>query len=246
MECATTLNDPFRCPTKWELWRQTLDLLPPGRAWQNHEEVAEFAGNVVADLGDYELGGPIGMGAEENVQQLTRLQQYWAGYAEVSAFLHQRACALLEEFFCATTQEQRDEWAIDYGFPDPCEPWLSLCEKVAAQGGATCAYLVQIAAASGWVIDCADCGGVGADSRAGRMIAGADCNSPCGCPVNTIFIRVYLDQSPSYKGRFFAGQAGLMRAGCDTGCGPNIDGLLCLLERFKPAHVKAIYEPLGG
>lgn len=246
MTCETIDRQAFFCPTKWQIWRQVLALLPRGRAWQTHETNTErIVASESSQLGLYELGST-GLGTEPVVERLTVMQQYWAAFAEVLEYLHRRACALIEEFFCSTARELLPEWHVEYGHPDPCEPWRTLCDKVRATGGATCAYLAGLAASSGWVIACSDCSGVGGGARAGRMVAGADCNSPCACPANTIFIRVYLNESPSYSGRYLAPQAGLMRAGCDTACGPNIDALICLIERFKPAHVKAIYEPIGG
>lgn len=239
MDCQIPINDPFRCPTKWELWRQILDLLPPGRAWQNHEEIGEYAGTEAAQIGTYELGGDVGMGAELNVQQLTGMQQYWAAYAEVSEYFHQRACALLEEYFCATANEQRAEWGIDYGFPDQCEPWDTLCAKVAAQGGATCEYLAQLASRNGWTVECHDC----KQSR----IAVADCTvadcTPldCECEAAVIRIRIITALSPAFvQPTPFNADAAV--ADCTAPCIATPDQVRCLIERWKPAHVAAIYE----
>ena len=45
----------------------------------------------------------------------------------------------------------------EYGLNDECDPYgHNLCVKVAAEGGANCEYFVEIAALSGWVIDCHD------------------------------------------------------------------------------------------
>lgn len=239
MECPAPLNDPFRCPRKWELWRQILDLLPPGRAWQNHEEIEEVIGTVTAEYGSYELGGGVGLGAEANVPQLTELQQYWAAFAELSEYFHQRACALLEEFFCTTTDEQRAEWGIDYGFPDECEPWDSLCAKVRAQGGATCAYLAEIASRNGWTVECHDC------TQSRMAVADclvADCTPlDCECEAAVIRIRIITELSPAWT-RPTPFNADALVADCTAPCPPTPDQVRCLIEKYKPAHVKAIYE----
>lgn len=241
MECSATSRDPFRCPTKWELWRQIIDLLPPGRAWQRHEDIAD----VIFNSPDSQVGpfqsdvSPVGV--EPIVQNLTRMQQYWAAFAAVGEWAHQRACALLEEFFCATTVEQRPEWWIDYGFPDPCDPWHTLCDKVRALGGSTCDYLQAISLERGWVVECGDCE---PRRRAVAGCASAGCAKTCGCAANVIWITVHLNQSPAWVApRIKVAKAGAAQAGTSVAapCPPEAAPLQCLIERFKPAHVKAIY-----
>lgn len=240
-ECWLGAADTFRCPTKWDLWRQAMALLPRGRAWQTHEDstIDRVETGHNAQVGTFEVGAT-GIGAEPVIETLTVLEQYWAAHAEVLDYLHRRACALLEEFFCATTVEQRAEWGIDYGFPDPCEPWDDLCHKVAAQGGATCAYIAGVAARRGWSVTCVDCVPIE------RLTAGnarAGCARPCGCPPFTLIVRVSLADSPSYTAPvFLRAKAGRARAGKTPMCGPAVTGLLCLIERIKPAHIRAIYE----
>lgn len=236
LACAIS-GDTFRCPTKWELWRQTMASLPSGRAWQSHDVgVERFETGHNSQVGTFEAD-VTGLGAEPVIEGLTGLEQYWAAHAEVLEYLHQRACALLEEFFCATTVEQRGEWGIDYGFPDPCEPWDSLCEKVAAQGGATCAYLAEIAAARGWALRCLECG----DPEADCLIA--DCGVDlCECQNGVIVVEVDTALSPAADQDWVPMQADLMTADCHSPCPPSPDELICLIERIKPAHVRAIYH----
>ena len=236
---CTTRSDEFFCPTKWQLWEQLLALLPRGRAWQTHEAVAEqWVPPESSQVGTFEVG-ETGLGGEPDLSRLTVMQQYWAAFAEVLECLHTRACALLEEFFCATTTELRREWGVDYGYPNDCEPWETLCEKVAAQGGARCDYFVELAARRGWSIECNECGP--SHNRAGCARTG--CARTCTCPPNVIWITVRLSESPAYtapaKPRAKAGRA---RAGCARLCDPDVTSLICLIERFKPAHVKAHYE----
>jgi uncharacterized protein YmfQ (DUF2313 family) len=241
ISCQSAHNDPYRCPSKYELWRQVLALLPRGRAWQNKEDSADVLySGVNSQVGTFELG-LTGIGTEPSYERLTGLQRYWLSYAEVLEYLHQRACALVAEFFCSTIAELRNEWQVEYGYPDPCDPWQSLCEKVTAQGGATCAYLSGLAASRGWALSCSDCDpNVGA--HAGCAHAG--CARTCGCIQNVIFVTVDLANSQSYTAPpSRSAYAGSARAGSaiSSHCPPGAEPLQCLIERFKPAHVKAIY-----
>jgi uncharacterized protein YmfQ (DUF2313 family) len=237
MSCETVTDDPFRCPTKWELWRQILALLPRGRAWQTHTvEHESIISTEPSQVGVFQIGHT-GLGSEPSTERLTVLQQYWAAYAEVLEYLHQRACALLEEFFCSTASETRAEWGTEYGFPDACEPWNNLCDKVRATGGSSCAYLASLAARIGYVIECTDCASDGADAGC----AEAGLSSPCVCTPNRIVIRIDTSKSPSFQAAT-PFEAGAAVAGCTPPCPVPPEAVVCLIERFKPAHVRAIYE----
>jgi len=190
-----------------------------------------------AQVGTFEVGAS-GVGTDPELKRLTVLQQYWAAFAEVLEYLHQRACALLDEMFCATTTELRQEWGIDYGYPDPCEPWDALCEKVRAQGGATCAYLAELAARLGYTIECLDyCPNDGAAADC----AIADCTPVAHqCVPNRIVIRILSAESPAMVNPpIYAADAAV--ADCTPPCSTP-DQVICLIERFKPAHVLATYE----
>ena len=50
----------------------------------------------------------------------------------------------------APMSETRDVWEAEYGYPDACEAYENLCEKVTAVGGANCAYFADVAARRGW------------------------------------------------------------------------------------------------
>lgn len=120
-----------------------LGLLPPGPAWDG----AKVAGTV------------------QNT--------YWRAYSNVLAYLYGRMCDFVDEFFCATVKESRDQWVAEYGLDDPCDPYgYNLCVKVAAEGGATCEYFVGIAAQAGWAISCYD------NSKDAEPVAGC---FQCGC-----------------------------------------------------------------
>lgn len=236
MITCTTSSNPFFCPNKWQLWQQVLALLPRGRAWQSHEDSIEvFAAAESSQAGLYEIGST-GLGTEPIVERLSVLQRYWLAYAELLEYLHQRACALIEEFYCETARETIDDWALDYGFPDTCEPYSVLCDKVRAQGGATCSYLSGLAARLGYVIECRD----GSSTSAANCMV-ADCSPICAVEPNTIFIRIITGQSPAAAvPTNFA--ADCLVADCTPPCQVVPSAVSCLIERYKPAHVKAIYE----
>lgn len=238
-------GDVFKCPTKWELWRQILSLLPHGRAWQTHEDGVERFYGENSQVESFEVGDTP-LGAEPVVERLTGMQLFWAAFAEVLEFLHQRACALIEEFFCSTIDETREEWWHEFGYPDPCDPWHTLCDKVRATGGSTCAYLASIAADRGWDLTCAECDGThGVTADCVR----ADCGKTCDCLPNIIWVTIRLDRSEAFvKPKFQAARADCTVADAAIAgpCPPGTAPLQCLIERYKPAHVKAIYQYVGG
>lgn len=230
-ECGQ-IHDPFFCPTKWQLFEQLSALLRPGRATQTHRDTLE----IDADVGTaWPPDNPWGA-------TLTVMQQYWAAFAEVLEYLHARACALIPEFFCSTVAETRAEWNAEYAFPDPCEAYDDLCEKVNAIGGVTCAYFVALAAKRGWAVRCRDCAEI--PDYASADSASADCSAAyCddGCGANVILIDIDLASSPAYAAPLLSAAADCAAADCSDLCDPDVEALKCLIERVKPAHVRAIY-----
>lgn len=237
LTCLSPTLDRFRCPTKWEIWNQVLALLPRGRAWQTHEDLHEVYGvEPTSQVGTFEVGSTP-LGADPDVERLSVMGRYWAAFAEVSEYLHQRACKLIEEFFCRTTDELLAEWHVDYGYPDPCEHYGTLCAKVTALGGQTCAYIASVAALRGWAVACVECAGPQAECLM------ADCDQLCECINGVITITIDLDSSPAYADDgYLSMHADMMQADCHEACPPVPDEIKCLIERIKPAHVRAIYE----
>lgn len=240
--CGGIAADPFHCPTKYELWRSLLALLPRGRAWQTAQDVSD----VIYSPGNSQVGtfetGITGLGKEPSFERLTVLQQFWLAFAEVLEYLHSRACALIPEMFCSTVSELRAEWWTEYGFPDDCDPWNNLCAKVTAVGGSNCSYLTSLAASRGWSLTCSDCDPSHVGMRAGCSHAGS--GRPCGCTGNVVYLLIDLANSPSYAAPAVkSAHAGSARAGSGIAseCPPGAEQLQCLIERFKPAHVKAVY-----
>jgi len=242
--CPADLDDPFKCHTKDEYLQQLMALLPRGRAWQSHEDgivksLERYPG-INAECGEAECG-EAECGQPALVIDRTVMAAYWAAYAEVLEYMARRACDLLDEFYCDTAHETLVDWGADYGFPDPCEPWNDLCEKVAARGGATCEYLVWAAARRGWVIECRDCQYGPSAAMAGCSQAGNAQLCAPACDPYTLTITIKTADSPAYTTRSYPPLAGRASAGCTTLCSPSWQEVRCLIERVKPAHVQANY-----
>jgi len=243
LSCPQPIEDPFFCPTKPEIFEQLLGLLPPGRAFNTHEAAGDrIEGDYNSQVGTFQTD-TTPLGSEPFVDTNTNMEAYWLAYAEVLEYWLQRACRLIPEFFCEEAVETIPEWHIDYGFPDDCDPWTTLCDKVRAQGGSTCAYLAEIAAARGWVLTCSDCIPL-RTAIAGCATAG--CSKSCGCPAGVIWVTINLPASTAYEtpATDRTAGAGRARAGAAyTGppCPPNAEPLQCLIERWKPAHIRAEY-----
>lgn len=204
----------MRCPGLDEITQQTLALLPRGRAWRSHRQTPEPS---------------------------SVLWQYWRSVSELSAFFVERVCALRLQFWCATQSETRDQWMIEYGLPDACDPFPDLCSKVAAIGGTRCEYYAIIAARAGWAIDCGvlneTCGDEAGCGQAGCAQAGGQVGG------SILVINVHLDQSPAYTAAAesvpYAGNFG---AGGSLACDPDITALQCVLERVVHAHITINYQ----
>jgi hypothetical protein len=211
MSCSQK-RPPFYCPTHDDLTRSALHLIPQGRIWGNND----------------------GFPAQTSV-----IYRFWQAVTEPFYFLHQRLCALREEFFCKTQSETNDLWLADYGLPDACDPFADLCVKVSAQGGATCDYLKSIALSIGWDIDCSTfgCGG-----EAGCIETGLD---PVGqyTENGSLIIIIKTNTSPAYQPVTLQAEAGCYEASQIIRCDP-FEGLRCVLERIIHAHVRLKYTIL--
>lgn len=168
-------------------------------------------------------------------------RSFWNAVAGLYAYIEIRICQLALEFFCFSETETDEIWMEQYGLPDACDPYPTLCAKVAAFGGTRCEYYAAIAALSGWAIDCValtvSCGSKAGCSFAGNAIAG-------GTKIlNVLRIIVHIAESPSYRGGVHTPSlAGCMRAGQPLSCGPDISPLACILERVVHAHVEIDYQ----
>ncbi|TBW33347.1 hypothetical protein EYW49_20525 [Siculibacillus lacustris] len=168
------------------------------------------------------------------------LWRFWRGVADVFTQANDRLCSWQAEFFCRTADESLDDWWIDYGLPDGCDPFPDLCSKVVGSTGGRCVDLQALAARAGWSISCVR------DQTVGAGCFQAGCSSAGnGVPMATIVIAISLSASPAYGGAmqvpFLAGNSA-WGAGQPLGCGPDVGPLICLLSRVIPAHVATVYE----
>lgn len=234
----------FFCPTEPQIRDQILALLPRGRAWQTNEGGPIKGWEPAFDANSF----------NPNAFQTTRrkfsvLWQYWAAFASVVYFLHQRLCALRMEFWCATKTETLDQWMVEYGLPDACDPFPDLCTKVSALGGTRCEYYAAVAARGGWSIECFYgrwCGTLPgqAGAMAGRF-------QPGRRGFAQMFIRVDLANSPAYQGPLGpeAPRCFTLRAGRPLRCppdpfNPDISALECLMARVVHAEIQIVYEAI--
>lgn len=208
MTCATAIS-PDICPTADQLVGQYTMLLPRGRAF--------------GEGGKGRLPGGIIHGVLYVL-------------AVAFAACHAALCALSLEFVCATADKTLDWWDYEYDFPDVCDPWASLCAKVAAQGGSTCAFLQEIAWGKGWSITCGtDCASSAKCIEAGMVVGG---------PVaGVLYIVVDLEASPAYLNspQTLGPVAGFLEADMPVLCGPDLSALDCLIQRVAQAHLKIVY-----
>lgn len=231
----TEPDKPFRCPTFFESFRATCALWPRGRAWP-------VSDGMTPDNYFAWLTALVGLPA----QWPTGFVQagYSAAIAAVRNYIETRLCALRLEFWCATKSETNDQWLIEYGLPDPCDPFPDLCTKVAAIGGTRCEYYAEIAARAGWSIDCFtmhdDCGTGAGLFEAGCSVAGGSIGGA------TIVIIVHLNESPAYVAPAETGPlAGNLQAGGSLACDPDITPLKCILDRVVHAHIVTLYQTEG-
>jgi hypothetical protein len=227
----------FRCPTRLQIFRQLVMLLPRGNAWQSNDVAGQAYTLTMAQPGFAQTGL-----FQTLSRPLSVMHAFWSAVADFFYRLTQLLCALRLEFWCATQTQTRDLWLAEYGLPDACDPFPDLCAKVAATGGTRCEYYSEIAARAGWSIECenvfsAICAMVGA-FLAGQVGAGGQGGAA------TIHVTVHLNQSPAYLGRIETQPlAGAFQAGKLLTCPPDIGALVCLLDRVAPAHVTVIYQP---
>jgi hypothetical protein len=225
----------FHCPTLEEITSATLALLPRGRAWQTNEGGPQPGRDIAFAPNAYQNDV-----FATDAKRHSVLWQYWRSFAVEVHFLTQRLCALREEFWCSSINETRDEWMVEYGLPDECDPFPDLCTKVTAIGGTRCEYYAEVAARMGWEIECDEslsrCGSV-MNSRAGKAKTGSVQRAA------KLRVIVHLQSSTAYSsGGNLRPLAGRLRAGRRMSCGPNVSPLQCLMSRVVHAEIEITYE----
>lgn len=225
----------FRCPTKLQIFRQLVMLLPRGRAWQSGDPVGQAFTLTMAQPGFAQIGM-----FQTLDRPLTVLHAFWSAVADYFYQLTQLLCAMRLEFWCATQSQTRDLWLEEYGLPDACDPFPDLCAKVAALGGTRCEYYSEIAARAGWSIECANVFSAICAMFGTYQLGQSGLGGQGGAA--TIHVIVHLSQSPAFVGKTETQPLlGIFQLGKPLACPPDIGALVCLLDRIVPAHVTAIY-----
>lgn len=238
MGCPQSAPAPFTCPALEDSIQATAALLPRGRAWPVND-----GGGTISRF----LAWLAGLGTPP-----AQPSSWPAGYVQagfiaalgtVRNWAESRFCSLLDEFFCATASETLDLWNLEYGLPDPCDPFADLCTRVGAIQIAQCQDVVALAARAGWAISCetieAFCGtplGARGLSLTGLITCGAE------IAIN-ITITIFLAESPSYLGGVEAPQPilGVLLCGMPLNCPPGTGAIECILGRVLPAHVPVTF-----
>jgi hypothetical protein len=230
------MSATFACPTRLQIFRQLLLLLPRGRAWQSNEAAGQAFTAGMAQQGFAQPGL-----FQTLHRPLTVMHAFWSAVADFFFQLTQVLCAVRLEFWCATQSKTRELWLAEYGLPDACDPFPDLCAKVAALGGTNCAYYRQVAARAGWSIDCetlssAICFEIGTFQLGNVGLGGAGGAAAIGVTVD-------LAASPAFQGRIDTRpQLGAFQLGNTLNCDPDFAPLVCLLDRIGHAHVAVLYQ----
>jgi uncharacterized protein YmfQ (DUF2313 family) len=200
------------CPGIDDFARALASLRLRGRAWRN-SGTDDLAGSVMSWFFRWQA---IGLHAA-----------------------NQRLCALLNEMFCTPRVESTDEWMLDYGLPDACDPYADICSKVKSVGDTTAAYAIAALARRGIVATIDEqhilspqrsmpgCG----SAKAGVMMLRARDGVAW-------FVRVdRITSSLSTSRRFLVGRG---RAGQSLDCDVSLASAECILRRIMPAHADLV------
>jgi hypothetical protein len=137
-------------------------------------------------------------------------------------------CEALDEWFCFASTADVDMWSLDYGVPDECDLYnASLCAKVTATHSVGAGSLVDLLEASGYNVEA-------------RWLTGDDVEFPGVYSTLRVMVDPYLSTA-------FTDRTGLpFRLGLGRRLGaPDISPIICMLERYIPAHTVVSAELAG-
>lgn len=185
--------------TQDEIYEQVVRFLPPGRA----------------------LGASDGTIRRE--QSILRSLLY--AMAGVLADADTAIDAMVDEFYCSTTSDDRDLWNEEYGLPDDCNIFGDdLCAKSTFRGGVSLAYYASLAEALGV-------------SAALQWLKGDHADYP-GVH-STLLVVIDAANSSAFVDEIFVDDFEVEDAGLGD---PDVSSFVCALERVIPAHCEIIYE----
>lgn len=137
-------------------------------------------------------------------------------------------CQALDEWFCFSSEVNIDLWSLDYGVPDECDLYnASLCAKVEATHSVGAEALVALLEASGYNVEA-------------RWLTGDDPEFPGVFSTLRVMVDPYLSSA-------FTDRTQLpFRLGIGRRLGtPDISPIVCMLERYIPAHTVVSAELSG-
>lgn len=206
------------CHSDEQIARSLAALRPRGDAWRH---------------GGFDALDGSGMGG------------FFGGLGAAFGPTDRRVCDMVDEFFCSSAAETLDLWALDFGVPDGCDPFEEVCDKVNAVGDTIPAYAQAAALRRGWSIAIAEEFITGVED--GCYGAGLYGTQLYAAEQGVAWrITVDLSASPAYQ-RYVDVEPlfGLMLHGDSFDCGPDIEGLKCLIRRIAPAHADLIFETVN-
>jgi len=186
------------CASQDQLYAAIQALMPRGRAWQNHDYVAR----------------------QDSVMQ----SLLWVIAGEF-AYMEAAVCSMIDEYFCQTTDADRDLWLEEFGLPDACDVFgTNLCAKVAAYGDTSPEYYTALAAELGWVADI-------------RWLTGDDPEFPG--VISTLHVIIDVGNSPAIAPEAAVENAEVEEAFVGD---PDTTSLICSLDGIIPAEAAITYE----
>jgi hypothetical protein len=137
-------------------------------------------------------------------------------------------CEALDEWFCFASSVDIDLWSLDYGVPDECDLYnASLCAKVAATHSVGAGALVSLLEDSGYNVEA-------------RWLTGNDPEFPGIRSTLRVMVDPYLSTAFTERTQL------PFRLGLGRRLGePDISPIICMLERYIPAHTVVLAELAG-
>jgi hypothetical protein len=137
-------------------------------------------------------------------------------------------CEALDEWFCFAASADIDLWSLDYGVPDECDLYnASLCAKVAATHSVGAGALVSLLEDSGYNVEA-------------RWLTGNDPEFPGVRSTLRVMVDPYLSTAFTERTQL------PFRLGLGRRLGePDISPIICMLERYIPAHTVVLAELAG-
>lgn len=173
--------------------------------------------------------GPAWQNSDYNsIERDSLIKQFMSGLALSWKNLEDWMCASLDEWFCFSSTVNKDLWGLDYGVPDECDLYnVDVCAKAKAQHPTSAEAMITLLLENGYAAE-------------SRWLTGHDLEFPGVW--STFVVNIDPLNSPAYLTTtvlpFPLGEGYQLGA-------PTTEQLLCLLERYAPAHTAVIVNISG-